>query len=67
MANIAHVGNNQKKLGNNATWNADNQGNQNGIYANKSENGNWNGNYNNREGYGSSRGGYVGQSPGRGC
>ena len=50
-SNVAQTGNNQKKSGNNANWNSDNQGNWNGNFVNR----NGNCNFNNRGGYGSGR------------
>ncbi|KAL9438087.1 hypothetical protein AB3S75_023871 [Citrus x aurantiifolia] len=66
-ANVAQVGNNQKKQSNNGGWNNNNQGNWNGNSENKNANGNWNGNFNNRGGFGSGRGGFssTGNSSGQ--
>lgn len=58
VANLAQGGNNQKQSGKNVGWNANNQGNWNENYVNKSRNDN----YNNNGGFGSGRCGYREQN-----
>ncbi len=61
IANMAQTGNNQKKSGDNTSWNANNKGNWNGNFMNKSGNGN----YNSKWVFGFGRGGYMEQNLGR--
>ncbi|KAH9766800.1 retrovirus-related pol polyprotein from transposon RE1 [Citrus sinensis] len=61
-ANLAHAGNNQKKINNQGGWNNNNQGGWNGNTRNKTGFNNWNGNFTNRGGFDPGRG----QNAGRG-